>query len=39
MADEFGTADILMLDKDFATYRWGKNRPFHILLRLKWQLR
>jgi uncharacterized protein len=32
LADQFGTADILTLDRDFAIYRWGKNRPFRILL-------
>jgi uncharacterized protein len=31
MADQFGTGDILTLDKDFAVYRWGKNRMFRIL--------
>ena len=35
LADEFGTADILTLDKDFEIYRWGKNKPFHILPSLK----
>src|SRR6266581_2521571 len=34
MADEFGTADILTLDKDFQIYRWGKNKPFRLLLGL-----
>ncbi|HMD09159.1 MAG TPA: PIN domain-containing protein [Candidatus Acidoferrum sp.] len=34
LADEFETADILTLDKDFTIYRWGKNKPFHILLNL-----
>jgi uncharacterized protein len=31
LADEFEAADILTLDKDFAIYRWGKNKPFRIL--------
>jgi predicted nucleic acid-binding protein len=31
LADEFETADILTLDKDFAVYRWSRNKPFHIL--------
>jgi predicted nucleic acid-binding protein len=31
LADEFGTADILTLDQDFAIYRWGKNKPFRML--------
>jgi predicted nucleic acid-binding protein len=35
LADEFGTAEILTLDKDFEIYRWGKNKAFHILPELK----
>jgi predicted nucleic acid-binding protein len=35
LADEFETADILTLDKDFTIYRWGKNKPFRILLDLR----
>src|SRR6266513_699430 len=31
LADEFGTADILTLDQDFAIYRWGKNKPLRML--------
>jgi predicted nucleic acid-binding protein len=31
LANEFETADILTLDKDFEIYRWGKNKPFRIL--------
>jgi predicted nucleic acid-binding protein len=31
LADQFGTADILTLDQDFAVYRWGKNKPFRVL--------
>ena len=31
LADQFGTADILTLDRDFAIYRWGKNKPFRVL--------
>ena len=34
LADEFETADILTLDSDFTIYRWGKNKPFRILLDL-----
>jgi uncharacterized protein len=34
LADQFETADILTLDKDFAIYRWGKNKPFRILVSL-----
>jgi predicted nucleic acid-binding protein len=31
LADQFETADILTLDRDFAIYRWGKNKPFRML--------
>jgi uncharacterized protein len=31
LADLFGTADILTLDRDFPIYRWGKNKPFRVL--------
>ena len=31
LADEFGTADILTLDQDFAVYRWGRNKTFRML--------
>jgi len=31
LADEFGTADILTLDRDFAIYRWGRNKAFRML--------
>jgi predicted nucleic acid-binding protein len=31
LADQFGTADILTLDQDFAIYRWGKNKPFRVM--------
>jgi uncharacterized protein len=31
LANQFGTADILTLDRDFAIYRWGKNKPFRVL--------
>jgi predicted nucleic acid-binding protein len=34
LADEFETGDVLTLDKDFIIYRWGKNKPFRILLDL-----
>jgi hypothetical protein len=27
------TGDILTLDSDFEAYRWGTNRPFHLLLK------
>ena len=35
LADEFETADILTLDKDFHIYRWGKYKVFHQLLDLE----
>jgi predicted nucleic acid-binding protein len=31
LADEFGAEDILTLDRDFAVYRWGRNKAFQIL--------
>ena len=31
LANEFETGDILTLDSDFKTYRWGRNKPFQIL--------
>jgi uncharacterized protein len=31
LAEEFTTADILTLDRDFAVYRWGRNKPFRML--------
>jgi len=34
LASEFGVADILTLDADFQIYRWGKNKPFRLLLPL-----
>ena len=34
LADQFETSDILTLDKDFQIYRWGKNKPFRLLLDL-----
>ena len=32
MANDFQTGRILTLDSDFRVYRWGKNRPFELLL-------
>lgn len=32
LADEFQCPDILTLDSDFHFYRWGRNKPFHLLL-------
>lgn len=31
LADEFGSGEILTLDRDFAIYRWGKNKAFRML--------
>jgi uncharacterized protein len=33
LAGELQTGDILTLDRDFEIYRWGGNRPFHLLLK------
>ena len=33
LAGELQTGDILTLDRDFEVYRWGRNRPFHLLLK------
>ena len=33
-ADGLGTGDILTLDRDFEVYRWGRNKPFHLLVPL-----
>jgi len=32
MATELGTGRILTLDGDFRIYRWGKSRPFELLI-------
>ncbi len=32
MAGELGNGQILTLDGDFRIYRWGRNRPFDLLL-------
>ena len=32
LADELGTGGILTLDSDFHVYRWGRNRPFDVLI-------
>ena len=34
MAMDHRTARILTLDQDFKVYRWGKNRPFDLLLEI-----
>lgn len=33
LAGELETGDILTLDGDFEVYRWGANKPFHLLLK------
>ena len=35
LADNFDTGDILTLDRDFKIYRWGKNKPFRMLIETK----
>jgi len=32
MASDYRTGRILTLDADFRIYRWGRNRPFELLL-------
>jgi predicted nucleic acid-binding protein len=32
MASDYQTGRILTLDRDFHIYRWGKNRPFELLV-------
>lgn len=32
MASDYRTGRILTLDSDFRIYRWGRNRPFELLL-------
>ncbi len=34
LADQLNTGDILTLDRDFRSYRWRRNRPFHLLVNL-----
>jgi uncharacterized protein len=34
MADQLDTGDILTLDRDFAHYRWRRNRSFNLLIPL-----
>lgn len=34
MAGKLQTGRILTLDRDFKIYRWGKNRPFELLLEI-----
>jgi predicted nucleic acid-binding protein len=33
LASELETGDILTLDRDFETYRWGANKPFRLLVK------
>jgi predicted nucleic acid-binding protein len=35
MASHFLTGRILTLDRDFYIYRWGRNRPFELLIDLR----
>jgi len=35
LATQTGMARILTLDSDFRIYRWGKNRPFELLLEIE----
>lgn len=32
LAEDQNTGDILTLDRDFRSYRWGRNRAFRLLL-------
>jgi predicted nucleic acid-binding protein len=32
MASQYGTGRILTLDSDFRVYRWGRNRPFELVV-------
>jgi predicted nucleic acid-binding protein len=34
MANDYSTGRVLTLDRDFLIYRWGRNRPFELLLSL-----
>ena len=34
IGEELDTGDILTLDRDFESYRWRRNRPFHLLVPL-----
>lgn len=35
LAGQLNTGDILTLDRDFELYRWRRNRPFHLLVKLE----
>jgi len=32
MAEELGSGEILTLDRDFEIYRWGRHKPFDLLI-------
>ncbi len=34
LAEELDTGDILTLDRDFRVYRWGRGKPFRLLVPL-----
>jgi uncharacterized protein len=34
LATQLGTGRILTLDNDFKIYRWGRNRPFELLIEI-----
>jgi uncharacterized protein len=34
LADQTGTGEILTIDRDFEVYRWGRNRPFRLVVPL-----
>jgi uncharacterized protein len=33
-AGQLGVGEILTLDRDFEIYRWGRGKPFHLLISL-----
>lgn len=35
MADQLNTGEILTLDRHFLSYRWRRNKPFHLLVNLE----
>ena len=34
-AGQLGVGEILTLDRDFEIYRWGRSKPFHLLISLE----
>jgi len=34
-AGQIGAGEVLTLDRDFAIYRWGRNKPFRLLIPLE----